>query len=166
MKTNAAYVNESIPATRIILIDAEGNKKGEFLRDDAIQLAVQDGLDLVMVSPGDSPICKIMDYGKHLYHQKKRAKSNNGTQVKAKEIKMTPVTDQHDFEVKVAKIREFLTKNYKVKVTIEFKGRHNHHKNQGFEKCHAIMESLADIGEMDGDIQSIGQNMFMTLTAK
>jgi len=162
--TNKSPVNYEIKSRRIVLIDADGTKRGEFLRDDAIKMAKESGLDLVVVNSGSVPICKIMDYGKFLYQQKKKGKK--GASSKLKEVKLTPVTDVHDFQVRVKRARAFLEKGHRVKVTMVFKGRHRYFKDQGAEKCREFHAELADIASVEGPLQSAGRFMFMTLVKK
>ena len=159
--TTKSPINYEIKSRRILLIGNDGSQRGEFLRDDAVKMAKESNLDLVMVNGGNPPVCKIMDYGKFLYQQKKKSKKSPST--KLKEIKLTPVTDVHDFEVRVRKARTFLEKGHKVKVTMVFKGRHRYFREQGSDKCKEFFNALSDIATVEGNIQSAGRFMFMTL---
>lgn len=162
--TNKSPINYEIKSRRVILIDEEGTKRGEFLRDDAIKMAKEADLDLVLVSSSNPPVCKMMDYGKFLYQQKKKSKKNTST--KLKEVKLTPVTDTHDFEVRLKRARDFLEKGHKVKVTMVFKGRHRFFKEQGADRCREFYTELEDIASMEGPIQSSGRFMNMILVRR
>lgn len=159
---NNVQLNGDINSYRVVLVDASGVKRGEFLRDDAIDLAKEDGLDLVMVGTGPLPICKIMDYGKFVYQQKKR--KTKAPVTKLKEIKLTPVTDRHDFEVRLNRARDFLNKGHKVKVTIVMKGRHRRYQDQGFDMCLAFHDELKDVSQIDGSPQMAGRYITMILS--
>lgn len=146
-------VNSQIKSSRVVVIDSEGNKRGEFLRDDAIDMANQEGLDLVMVKKDSPPICKIMDYGRYLYQQKKKSKNNSRPQ-KIKEIKFSRVTDSHDLEFKINKAREFISKGHKVKITISHRKRGSAFSSDTIDKMNLFCESLDDIAKKDGELST------------
>jgi translation initiation factor IF-3 len=159
-----APINYNIKSRRVILIDSEGKKQGEFVRDDAIKLAREENLDLVMVGNGEVPVCKIMDYGKFLYQQKKKASASSAS--KLKEVQLSPVISDHDLEIKTEHARDFLEKGHKVKVVMKFKGRQRFHRDQGFEKFQKMLLALSDIAQQDGEFQSAGAFLFMNLSKK
>jgi len=162
---NKLNTNYRIKARRVILIDDEGTRRGEFLRDDAINLAKDKELDLVEVTPNkEVPICKMMDYGKHLYKQKKTKKKI--AEVKTKEVKVRPLTDIHDLEVKKKNARKFITQGHRVKVTMRFKGREHAHHDIGAKKCLEIAEALSDIATIDSQPKLTGRDMSMMLVRK
>src|SRR4029079_5570396 len=117
------------------LIDAEGRQVGIVLTDDARRMAMEAQKDLVEVAPdARPPVCKIMDYGKYKYEQKK--KSHQGKKVhhaKLKEIRLRPKTEEHDYEVKMRQAKEFLAKGDKVQICLMFRGRELVHKARGEE---------------------------------
>lgn len=118
-------VNGQIKAHRVRLIDSDGSNRGEFLRNAALDRAWDQNLDLVEVSSGKTPVCKIIDYGKLLYDQKKSEKKNQHV-YQTKEIKFNYKTDPHDIEHKYNKAVDLLTKGHKVNFIMTLKGRERH----------------------------------------
>jgi translation initiation factor IF-3 len=119
---------------------------------EALQLAQDAGMDLVEVSPNDRPpVCRIMDFGKFKYEQKKRfsQKSNKVHQTQLKEIRLRPKTGQHDINFKVKRAKEFLAQNDKVKVNVIFRGRENAHHERGRKILEGVMEMLEDISKVE-----------------
>ena len=119
---------------------------------EALELAQEAGMDLVEVSPNDRPpVCRIMDFGKFKYEQKKRLsqKSNKQHQTQLKEIRLRPKTGQHDIDFKVKRAKEFLTQNDKVKVNVIFRGRENAHHERGREILAGVQEILEDIAKIE-----------------
>lgn len=119
MKTQR--VNERISAYRVVLILSDGQNKGEMLKSAALDMARRDGLDLVEVSPGPVPVCKIIDFGKMLYERSKKEKKQHTPVVK--EIRMKYATGDHDLDIKKKKITEFLEDGHKVLVFMKLSGR-------------------------------------------
>lgn len=165
MSNEKAFVNDQINSSRVILIDEEGNLRGEFLKSDAIDMASSQGMDLVLVKTSNPPICKIMDYGKFAYNKKKKQKANTAT-IKTKEIKISPVTEKHDLDIRLNQARKFIKKGHRVKVTMAFKGRHIRHQELGEEKMNYIRESLQDIAILDSEPQNMGRSIQMVLIKK
>lgn len=169
MKDQQAVLNDRIKARRVVLIDSEGKKRGEFMRDDAIKLASEDNMDLVMVAPGNPPVCKIMDYGKYLYEQKKKLRDRDDSKkasTKMKEVKMTPVIDIHDFDIRVDRARKFLEKGHKVKVTVVMHGRHKKFSDQAFIKAEQLYGEVSDIAQIDSKPNLAGKYLTMILSRK
>ncbi|MBI2346598.1 MAG: translation initiation factor IF-3 [Deltaproteobacteria bacterium] len=135
-------VNRRIRIPEVRLIGANGDQLGVFQTIDAMRKAEEAGLDLVEISPtARPPVCKIMDYGKYKYEQAKRqheAKKHQAV-VHLKEVKMRPVTDQHDFEIKLRHIKRFLTEGDKAKVTVQFRGREMAHRERGHEMLKRVV---------------------------
>jgi translation initiation factor IF-3 len=159
-------VNRKIRVPRVLVIDDEGNRLGEFLTLDAIVLAEERGLDLIEVAPnGRPPVCKIGDYGKLKYDRKKReaAARKNQVQVQIKEVKVRPKTHGHDFEVKVQHSRRFLEHGDKVKVTVRFRGRELAHRDIGVERCREIAKRCEDLGEVELHPRMDGRQMIMII---
>lgn len=119
--------------------------------DQAIELAAQNGLDLVEVAPDERPpVCRIMDYGKFKYEQKrKQSKSTKTHQVQIKEIRLRPKTGEHDVEFKVKQARQFLADKDKVKVNVMFKGREMAHIDRGKEMIDEIIAMLEDVAKVE-----------------
>lgn len=159
-------VNRRIRVPRVLVIDEEGNKLGEFLTVDACQLAEDRGLDLIEVAPqARPPVCRIGDFGQLKYERKKKAAAarKNQVQVQLKEVKVRPKTDQHDMGVKVRHTRRFLEEGNKVKVTVRFRGRELAHRNIGAEQCLRIADACKDIGSIESQPRMDGRQMFMVL---
>lgn len=136
---------------------------------EALNLASQQGLDLVEVAPqADPPVCKIMDYGKYVYQQKKKQQEakKKQVQIQLKEVKLRPKTDEHDLNTKMNHIRRFLSKGDKCKVTINFRGREVIHKEQGEEVLNFIISSLEDVAKVEQAPKFEGRNMFAILAPK
>lgn len=166
MKSEGLPINEDIRANRIVLIDQEGNLKGEFLRLDALKLAEQEGLDLVMVGDGQKPTCRLMDYGKYLYAQKKKSKNNTTPTIKNKEIKFNFQTDDSYVEIKTKQARGFLEDGNRVKFSIKFLGRQAHHMNLMMDRCKKIFHDLEDVAEVEDPPRNMGDHIFMILGPK
>lgn len=135
----------------------------------ACQAAKNAGLDLVVVSETSvPPVCKIMDFGKLCYEQKKKLKDQKKNQQaqKVKEIKFRLHIDTHDYEVKIAHAIEFLQEGCKLKVTITFKGREMAHPEMGFELVQKITESLEGYGTVDAPAKLLGKNICMSFNPK
>lgn len=166
MKINKLSINREIPANRVVLIGVDGTKLGEFLKEDAVRLAEKENLDLVMVSDGDKPTCRIMDYGKFLYEQKKRAKQNTSHNIETKEIKLGFNTEQDYINIKTNQARKFLERGDKVKVTIQFVGREVSHLDLIRKKCLSVYETLKDVAEMEAPPKVNGRQINMILVAR
>ena len=149
-----------------MVIGADGVKLGEFLKEDAVKLAEKENLDLVMVSEGDKPVCRIMDYGKHLYELKKRAKQNTSHTIETKEIKLGYQTDDNYVQIKTNQARKFLERGDKVKVTIQFVGREIAHLDLIRKKCMSVYDALKDIAEMESPPKMSGRQVNMVLVAR
>lgn len=135
----------------------------------ALELAVQEELDLVEVAPNaDPPVCKIMDYGKFKYQQNKRSQEakKKQTVIQVKEVKIRPKTDEHDLQVKVRNIKRFLEEKDKAKVTILFRGREIAYADQGTKVLDRIREELKDIAVVEQLPKMEGRNMVMILAPK
>jgi translation initiation factor IF-3 len=148
------------------VIDDEGGQLGVLDIDRALELAREQGLDLVEVSPqAEPPVCRIMDYGKYKYQQAKRSSEAKKKQVKfeIKEVKMRPKTDEHDFLFKIKHARRFLDEGNKVKLTIMFRGRENAHPEQGMMQLDKAVEALKDIGQVEAQPSKMGRFMTMMI---
>jgi translation initiation factor IF-3 len=159
-------VNREIRVPRVLLIDEQGEKLGQFMTEDALALATEKGLDLIEVAPNARPpVCRIADHGRLKYEQKKRkheAKKKQ-THVTLKELKVRPKTDQHDIDVKIKRSREFLGDGNKVKITVWFRGREHAHHDIGAEQCLRIAKGVEDLGKIEQQPRMDGRNMFMIL---
>lgn len=159
-------MNERIRVPRVLVVDEEGQKLGEFLTEDALALARERSLDLVEVAPmARPPVCRITDFGKMKYEKKKReaqARKNQAV-VEVKEIKLRPKTDDHDMDVKERSIRRFLDEGDKVKITVRFRGREIAHRDIGEEQCKNMAERLQDVAVIEQPPRMDGRQMVMLL---
>ncbi len=166
---NEPRVNERIRVPRVLVVDDEGNKLGEFLTEDALALARERGLDLVEVAPmARPPVCRITDFGKLKYEKKKREAEarKKQTVVEIKEIKLRPKTDDHDMDVKERAIRGFLDEGDKVKITVRFRGREMAHKDIGEDQCRVMADRLTDVAMVEQAPRMDGRQMVMMLAPK
>ncbi len=164
-------VNGGVKAESIRLIDEADNQVGVISTEDALSRARDAGLDLVEVSPNsDPPVCRIMDYGKWLYQQKRRTRESHKKTQKhvatLKEIRLRPETDKHDLEIKVKHAQEFLEKGHKVQFTVFFKGRQMLHKEHGHELLGQISELLGELAKVERPSMMSGRRMTMMLIPK
>ena len=136
--------------------------------NDALNLAYDKNLDLVLVSSNNPKVCKIMNYGKYKFEQSKKEKEARKKQksFEMKEIRVTPNTDTHDFEFKAKNARKFLEDGKKLKITVRFRGREMNYKSQGEELLNKFIEALEDIANTEKRPIMEGKNMFIILTKK
>lgn len=166
---NEPRINEEIRAIRVLVIDQEGAKLGEFLTDDAIQLARERGCDLIEVAPtARPPVCRLGDFGKLKYEKKKKDAEarKHQTIVELKEIKLRPKTDDHDLEVKLKHARRFLEEGDKVKVTCRFRGREIAHREIGEQQCLWLASNCEDLALIESPPRMEMKQMFMILAPK
>ena len=165
-KPQGPRANERIRALDVQVIGSDGANLGVVPLKKAIELAKQEELDLIEISPNaNPPVCKIMDMGKHKYDLQKKANQAKKKQkiVSLKEIKMRPVTETHDYEFKVKNAKKFIAKGDKVKFTIRFKGRELQHSHLGNELMGKIKEDMKDIGKVELDPKFDGKQMIMVI---
>jgi len=164
-------INGGIRADRIRLVDENNNQVGVVTREEAMSKAQEAGLDLVEVAPNsEPPVCRIMDYGKWLYQQKRRVreahKKTQHPSATLKEIRLRPETDKHDLSIKVGHAREFLGKGHRVQFTVQFRGRQMLHREQGNEMLSGIMDTLQDIAKVERPSMMTGRRMTLLLVPK
>jgi translation initiation factor IF-3 len=165
--TNKQRINESIRVTPVRVVGADGAQLGIIPTEEALRQARAIELDLVEVAPNERPpVCRIMDYGKFKYQQKKRQHKGHSHQVKIKEIRVRPKTGDHDIQVKVSKAREFLTHKDKVIVTVVYRGRELAHIEEGRKVIDDILEQLADISKVEAPPVHHGRRMICTVAPK
>lgn len=135
---------------------------------EALRIAQDAELDLVQISDADPIVCKVMDYGKHLYEQKKRASEakKKQTQMQVKEIKFRPGTEEGDYQVKLRNLIRFLEGGDKTKITIRFRGREMAHQELGMELLNRVEEDLAELGTVEQRPKLEGRQMVMVLAPK
>ena len=149
------------------LIDENNNQVGLIDVKDAQFKAHNLGLDLVEVSPNaEPPVCRIMDYGKHLYEQKRKTKLSQKKQhvVSLKEIRLRPKIDDHDRDIKINRAAKFLDKGHKVQFTMLFRGREMMHVDRGREIMDEVTEVLAEKGKVERRPVMLGRRMTMVVS--
>jgi len=162
-------VNQQIRAREIRVIDADGAQLGVMTPQDAQRVADQKELDLVEVAPtANPPVCRIMDYGKFRYAQKKKAQESRkkGAASQLKEVKMGSQTSQHDVDFKVNHIREFLGEGHRVKVTVFFRGRQITHPELGHAMLTKVAAMVTDVATVEQSARLEGRHMSMMLVGK
>ena len=133
---------------------------------EAQQRANEAGMDLVEVAPNSKPpVCRIMDYGKWIYQQKRKAKESQKKQhvVSLKEIRLRPKIDDHDREIKVAHAAKFLEKGHKVQFTMQFRGREMMHVDLGYQVMEEIVQTLGEGSKIERPAVMLGRRMTMVL---
>ncbi|MET0405514.1 MAG: translation initiation factor IF-3 [Cystobacter sp.] len=158
--------NRRIRAREVRVVGPDGSQLGVMPLEAALERARTEGLDLVEISPmATPPVCKIMDYGKFKYEEKKRASEAKKKQVVVhlKEIKLRPKTEEHDYEFKVRNVRRFLEDGDKAKVVIQFRGREITHKEQGTAILQDVMQDLKEVAVVEQMPRMEGRLMFMIL---
>lgn len=159
-------VNREIRAQQVRVIDEEGQMLGVMTPMEGIRLAEERGLDLIEIAPTASPpTCKIMDYGKWKYENKKKQAAARKKQVivQVKEIQIRPRTDQHDFETKMKHARRFILDGDKVKVSMRFMGRELAHQEVGMTQMKKVIETLQDIVIVESNPKMEGKSAFLIL---
>ena len=165
-KPRGPNANERIRALDVQVIGSDGGNLGTLQLNKAIELAKQEGLDLIEISPNAKPpVCKIMDMGKYKYDLQKKANIAKKKQktVALKEIKLRPGTDTHDYNFKIKNAKKFIIKGDKVKFTVKFKGREMQHTELGKELMKKIIEETKDIAKVESKPKFEGRQMVMII---
>ncbi|WP_347549342.1 translation initiation factor IF-3 [Pseudalkalibacillus hwajinpoensis] len=159
-------VNEGIRAREVRLVGADGNQIGVKSKNEALDMARNANLDLVMVAPNAKPpVCRIMDYGKFRYEQQKKDKEARKKQkiITVKEVRLSPNIEEHDFNTKLRNARKFLEKGDKVKASIRFRGRMITHSDIGKKVLEHLAEDCKDIATVESKPKMEGRSMFLIL---
>ena len=162
-------INEEIRDREVLVIDADGEKKGVMSARDAQKLAYDQNLDLVKIAPqATPPVCRVMDYGKYCFEQQKREKEarKNQRTVEIKEIRMFSAIDTHDFETKVAQGKKFLQGGDKVKVSVRFRKRAIAHPHLGEELLERYRDEVGDVAVVDKPPKMEGRAIVMFMSPK
>ena len=151
-KSDDVRINERIRSRVVRLISSEGEQLGILSLHEALEVAKDEGLDLVEVAPNsDPPVCRVMDYGKFRYQTSKKVqearKKSRGGQMK--EIKLRPHTEDHDLGFKIKNLKKFLDKKHRVKVTVFFRGREMAYMNAGEEMLKRVAEEISETGTIE-----------------
>ncbi len=160
-------INQRIRAREVRLVDSDGGQLGVVSIQEALDLSEQRGVDLVEVAPNaNPPVCRLMDYGKYKYELKKQAAAKKQKSQTVKEIKFRPNIGDHDLDVKINHIREFLEDDNKTKIRIFFRGREIVHPELGRKLAEKILERVADLGGVDTPPKMEGKNLTMVIMPK
>ena len=157
-------INERIRASEVQVISSDGQNLGTLPTKKAIEIAAQEGLDLIEISPNAKPpVCKIIDVGKYKYELQKKANKSKKKQkvINLKEIKLRPVTEDHDYNFKIKNAKRFLEKGDKVKFTVRFKGREMEHKELGYKLMDRIINDTASLGKIEVSPKFEGKQIIM-----
>ena len=160
-------INSEIRVDKVRVVSSEGEQLGILTLADALAEAGKVDLDLVEVAPNSSPpVCRIMDYGKHMYQQSKKTHGAKKSQssVQLKEIRIRPKTEEHDLQVKLRHIQRFLEQNNKVKITMMFRGREIVYADKGRQIMENIKERLGETCVVDQFPKREGRNMIMVVS--
>ncbi len=160
-------INDRIRAPRVRVTLPDGRQLGVMPVQEALAKAKLVGLDLVEIAgKADPPVCRIIDYGKYKYEQAKLKKqqktSKNATRMK--EVKFRVRTEQHDYNIKLGRLEDFLEEGHKVRVVLQFRGRENAHRELGFEKMQRIANDLKTMANLDQEPKLTGRAVGMTLS--
>lgn len=161
--------NDEIRASKVRLIDADGENVGVVTIDKALATASAAGLDLVEISPNaDPPVCKVLDYGKFKYEAQKKANIARKKQkvIDVKEIKMRPGIDEHDYQVKLRAMHRFFEEGDKVKVTLRFRGREMAHQDIGAQVLKRVQDDLVELAKVESFPRMEGKQMTMVMAPK
>jgi translation initiation factor IF-3 len=157
-------INERIQEAEVRVIGSDGSQLGVMSPETAIERAVEEGLDLVEVAPGSRPpVCRIMDYGRYKYEQKKKSGKGKGHAASLKEIKLRPRTDDHDLDFKLKNARRFLMDGDKVKVTVMYRGREMVHREIGRRQLDRVKEMLGALATVENPPRMEGRFLSMIL---
>ena len=163
-KPRGPKTNERIRSPQVQVINSEGKNLGTLSTQEAINIARQEGLDLIEISPNaNPPVCKIIDIGKYKYDLQKKANKAKKKQkvINLKEIKLRPVTEIHDYNFKIKNAKKFLEKGDKVKFTVKFKGREMQHTHLGNELMSRIINDTSQLGKVEVSPKFEGKQIIM-----
>ena len=162
-------INENITAREVRLIGADGEQIGIVSIQEALAAAEEVKLDLVEISPDAAPpVCRIMDYGKHIFEKKKQqaAARKNQKQIQIKEIKFRPGTEEGDYQVKLRNLIRFLSDGDKAKVSLRFRGREMAHQELGMELLKRVEADLIEYGTVEQHPKMEGRQLMMVIAPK
>ena len=162
-------INEEIRSREVQLIDNTGDNKGVVDTQTALGLAQAAGLDLVEIAPNSNPpVAKILDYGKYKYQAQKKAAEARKKQkiVEVKEIKLRPMIDDHDYDVKMRSMKRFFEEGDKVKITLRFRGREMAHQELGYQLLNRVKDDIGEMAKVEQDAKFEGRQMVMVLAPR
>lgn len=162
-------INDEIRSREVQLIDQTGHNHGTIDFNAAMTMAQEAGLDLVEISPNNTPpVVKILDYGKYKYQAQKKAAEARKKQkvVEVKEIKLRPMIDDHDYDVKMRSMQRFFEEGDKVKITLRFRGREMAHQELGTQLLDRVKADTAKMAKVESDARFEGRQMIMILAPR
>ena len=162
-------INEEIRVPKVQLIDQTGHNIGAIDVRLALEKAQEAGLDLVEIAPNSTPpVCKILDYGKYKYQAQKKAAEARKKQkvVEIKEIKLRPMIDEHDYNVKMRSIQRFFDEGDKVKVTLRFRGREMAHQELGYQLLNRVRDDTSKVAKVEQEPRFEGRQVVMVLAPR
>ena len=168
-RIDRSLLNDDIEAADVRLVAADGSQRGVVPRAEALAEARQAGLDLVLVvADATPPVCKVMDYGKHLFELKKTkaAQRKKQKQIQVKEMKFRPGTEEGDYQVKLRNLKRFLEDGDKTKVSLRFRGREVVHPEIGMNLMTRIAADLDDLGSVESEPKFEGRQVIMVLAPR
>ena len=167
-KSKRALTNDEIEAPNVRLIDADGTQVGIVSNAEAKEKADVAGMDLVMMADGETPVCKIMDYGKHVFEAKKQkaAQKKRAKRTQIKEMKFRPGTEEGDYQVKLRNLVRFLENGDKAKVTLRYRGRELAHQELGMEILKRVEGDLSELGTVEQFPKMEGRQLTMVIAPK
>ncbi|RDE22820.1 translation initiation factor IF-3 [Motiliproteus coralliicola] len=164
-----AIINEAIEAREVRLVGAESEQLGIVTLEEALQQAQTASLDLVLIAPdAQPPVCKLMDYGKHVFELKKQkaAQKKKQKQTQIKEMKFRPGTEEGDYQVKLRNLVRFLEAGDKAKVSLRFRGREMAHQELGMQLLKRVEADLEELGTVEQHPKMEGRQMIMVIAPK
>lgn len=162
-------INEEIRVREVQLIDASGHNHGPTPIQAALDMAQAAGLDLVEIAPNSTPpVCKILDYGKYKFQAQKKAAEARKKQkvVEVKEIKLRPMIDDHDYDVKMRSMKRFFEEGDKVKITLRFRGREMAHQELGYKLLERVKADTGPFAKIESEPRFEGRQMVMMLAPR
>ncbi|MHC1720637.1 MAG: translation initiation factor IF-3 [Clostridiaceae bacterium] len=162
-------MNEGIREKEIRVVSSDGEQLGILSSKEALKIAEEKEMDLVMISPNAKPpVCKIMDFGKFIYEQQKKDKEAKKKQkvINIKEVRLSPNIEEHDIEIKASNARKFLLAEDKVKVTVRFRGREADYSHTGRKILEIFLAMVEDVCVVEKAPKLEGRNMTMILAPK
>jgi translation initiation factor IF-3 len=162
-------INQEIRVPQVQLIDQTGHNHGPIDIETALQKAQEASLDLVEIAPNSSPpVCKLLDYGKYKYQAQKKAAEARKRQkvVEVKEIKLRPMIDDHDYDVKMRSMQRFFEEGDKVKVTLRFRGREMAHQELGYQLLNRVKDDTTKLAKVEQEPRFEGRQVVMVLAPR
>ena len=162
-------INEEIRVREVQLIDATGHNHGPTPIQTALEMAQAAGLDLVEIAPNSTPpVAKLLDYGKYKYQAQKKAAEARKKQhvVEIKEIKLRPMIDDHDYDVKMRSMKRFFEEGDKVKITLRFRGREMAHQELGYQLLNRVKGDIGQMAKVESEPRFEGRQMVMVLAPR